>query len=50
MKSKEIKALFTQFEQASAKLEDVVCRSARELQILTRYACCLTAQNRNINN
>jgi len=38
MKSDEIKALFEQFEQASAELEGVECWSARELQSLLGYS------------
>jgi DNA-damage-inducible protein D len=38
MKSEEIKALFTQFEQASAEVEGVECWSARELQSLLGYS------------
>jgi len=37
LKSEEIKALFTQFENASAKIEGVECWSARELQTLLGY-------------
>ena len=37
MKSEEIKALFAQFEQASAEYEGVVCWNARELQKLLGY-------------
>ena len=37
MKSEEIKNLFTQFEAASAEVEDVECWSARELQELLGY-------------
>jgi len=37
MKSEEIKALFAQFEQASAEIEGVECWSARELQKLLGY-------------
>jgi DNA-damage-inducible protein D len=37
MKSEEIKALFTLFEQASAEYEGVECWSARELQHLLGY-------------
>jgi DNA-damage-inducible protein D len=37
MKSEEIKALFTQFESASAEVEGVECWSARELQNLLGY-------------
>ena len=38
MKSEEIKALFAQFEQASAELEGIECWSARELQTLLGYS------------
>jgi DNA-damage-inducible protein D len=38
MKSEEIKALFAEFENASAKVEDVECWSARELQKLLGYS------------
>ena len=38
MKSEEIKALFSQFEQASAEIEDIECWSARELQNLLGYS------------
>jgi len=38
MKSDEIKALFAQFEQASAEFEGVECWSARELQSLLGYS------------
>jgi len=38
LKSEEIKALFAQFENASAKIEGVECWSARELQMLLGYA------------
>ena len=38
MKSEEIKALFEQFEQASAEIEGVECWSARELQSLLGYS------------
>ncbi|MDR1876474.1 MAG: DNA damage-inducible protein D [Flavobacteriaceae bacterium] len=38
MKSEEIKALFAQFEQASAEVEGVECWSARELQNLLGYS------------
>jgi len=38
LKSEEIKALFTQFEGASAEFEGVECWSARELQKLLGYA------------
>jgi DNA-damage-inducible protein D len=37
MKSEEIKALFAQFESASAEVEGVECWSARELQKLLGY-------------
>jgi len=37
MKSEEIKALFEQFEQASAEVEEIECWSARELQSLLGY-------------
>ena len=37
LKSEEIKALFTQFENASAEFEGVECWSARELQMLLGY-------------
>ena len=37
MKSGEIKALFAQFEQASAEIEGIECWSARELQKLLGY-------------
>ena len=37
LKSEEIKALFEQFENASAEFEGVECWSARELQILLGY-------------
>ena len=37
MKTEEIKALFTKFEQASAEFEGVECWSARELQKLLGY-------------
>lgn len=37
MKSEEIKALFVQFENASAEVEGVECWSARELQELLGY-------------
>ena len=37
MKSVEIKALFAQFEQASAEIEGIECWSARELQKLLGY-------------
>jgi len=37
MKSAEIKALFAQFEQASAEIEGIECWSARELQKLLGY-------------
>ncbi|MDR0938416.1 MAG: DNA damage-inducible protein D [Mediterranea sp.] len=45
MKTEEIKALFTQFEQASAEFEGVECWSARELQRLLGYT-----QWRNFEN
>ena len=45
MKSEEIKALFAQFEQASAEFEGVECWSARELQKLLGYV-----QWRNFEN
>ncbi len=45
MKSEEIKSLFTQFEQASAEVENVECWSARELQKLLGYT-----QWRNFEN
>ena len=38
MKSEEIKALFAQFEQASAEFEGIECWSARELQNLLGYS------------
>ncbi|MDR1582245.1 MAG: DNA damage-inducible protein D, partial [Prevotellaceae bacterium] len=38
MKSEEIKALFAQFEDASAEIEEVECWSARELQKLLGYS------------
>jgi len=38
LKSEEIKALFAQFENASAEIEGVECWSARELQKLLGYA------------
>ncbi|MDR1492971.1 MAG: DNA damage-inducible protein D [Planctomycetaceae bacterium] len=38
MKSEEIKALFEQFENASAEVEGVECWSARELQQLLGYS------------
>ena len=38
LKSEEIKALFAQFENASAEIEGVECWSARELQMLLGYA------------
>ncbi|MDR3001612.1 MAG: DNA damage-inducible protein D [Fibromonadaceae bacterium] len=38
MKSEEVRALFQQFEQASAELEGVDCWSARELQNLLGYS------------
>ena len=37
LKSEEIKALFVQFEQASAEIEGIECWSARELQKLLGY-------------
>jgi DNA-damage-inducible protein D len=37
LKSEEIKALFVQFENASAVFESVECWSARELQKLLGY-------------
>jgi DNA-damage-inducible protein D len=45
MKTDEIKALFTEFEQASAEFEGVECWSARELQKLLGYT-----QWRNFEN
>ena len=45
MKSEEIKALFAQFEQASAEFEGIECWSARELQGLLGYT-----QWRNFEN
>ena len=45
MKSEEIKALFAQFESASAEIEGVECWSARELQKLLGYT-----QWRNFEN
>jgi DNA-damage-inducible protein D len=45
MKSEEIKALFIQFEQASAEVEGVGCWSARELKKLLGYT-----QWRNFEN
>jgi len=45
MKSGEIKALFAQFEQASAEIEGIECWSARELQKLLGYT-----QWRNFEN
>jgi len=45
LKSEEIKALFAQFENASAEIEDVECWSARELQKLLDYT-----QWRNFEN
>ena len=45
LKSEEIKALFAQFEQASAEIEGVECWSARELQKLLGYT-----QWRNFEN
>ncbi len=38
MKSEEIRALFAQFENASAEIESVECWSARELQTLLGYS------------
>jgi DNA-damage-inducible protein D len=38
MKSEEIKALFMQFESASAEIEGIECWSARELQKLLGYS------------
>ena len=38
MKTSEIKALFEQFEKASAEFEGVECWSARELQVLLGYS------------
>jgi len=38
MKTEEIKALFTRFEEASAAVDGVVCWSARELQGLLGYS------------
>lgn len=38
MKTTEIKALFEQFEEASAEFEGVECWSARELQLLLGYS------------
>ena len=38
MKSEEVKALFAQFEQASAEIEGIECWSARELQKLLGYS------------
>lgn len=38
MKTAEIKALFEQFEEASATFEGVDCWSARELQLLLGYS------------
>jgi DNA-damage-inducible protein D len=38
MKAEEIKALFAQFENASAEIEGIECWSARELQKLLGYA------------
>jgi DNA-damage-inducible protein D len=38
MKTEEIKALFTEFEQASAEFEGIECWSARELQNLLGYS------------
>jgi DNA-damage-inducible protein D len=37
LKSEEIKALFTKFENASAEIEGIECWSARELQLLLGY-------------
>jgi len=37
LKAEEIKALFTQFENASAEIEGIECWSARELQTLLGY-------------
>ena len=45
LKSEEIKKLFVQFENAAAKIEDVECWSARELQKLLGYT-----QWRNFEN
>ncbi len=45
MKTEEIKALFTEFEQASAEFEGIECWSARELQKLLGYT-----QWRNFEN
>jgi DNA-damage-inducible protein D len=45
MKSEEIKALFAEFESASAEIESVECWSARELQKLLGYT-----QWRNFEN
>jgi DNA-damage-inducible protein D len=45
MKTEEIKALFTEFEQTSAEFEGVECWSARELQKLLGYT-----QWRNFEN
>jgi DNA-damage-inducible protein D len=45
MKSEEIKALFVQFENASAEIEGIECWSARELQKLLGYT-----QWRNFEN
>jgi len=45
MKSEEVKALFAQFEQASAEIEGIECWSARELQKLLGYT-----QWRNFEN
>jgi DNA-damage-inducible protein D len=38
LKSDEIKALFTQFENAATEIEGVECWSARELQVLLGYS------------
>ncbi len=38
MKTEEIRQLFNEFEAASAELEGVECRSARELQKLLGYS------------
>jgi len=38
LKSEEIKALFTQFENAAAEIQGVECWSARELQSLLGYS------------
>ncbi|MDR2907807.1 MAG: DNA damage-inducible protein D, partial [Bacteroidales bacterium] len=37
MKTAEIKALFTEFEQASSEFEGIECWSARDLQKLLGY-------------